>query len=117
MAAPAGSKESRWIRKTGAVLSVVVGSAGVEGVADGELRGGGGLGGRVVLGLRWFSIKIEQGKGLTGGREGSWWREWRGGGPGGTGMAGAMVAVGIAGEDEDDSHPSIDGQGGTSGVV
>ena len=56
---PAGSKESRWIRKTGAVLSVVVGSAGVEGVADGELRGGGGLGSKVLLWLWGFPIKIE----------------------------------------------------------
>ena len=47
---PAGSRESRWIRKTGAVLPVVVGSAGVEGVADGELRGGGGLGGQSAFG-------------------------------------------------------------------
>ena len=64
---PAGSRESGWIRKTGAVLPVVVGSAGVEGVADGELRGGGGLGSKVLLGLRWFPIKIEQGNEFTGG--------------------------------------------------
>ena len=56
---PAGSRGSGWIRKTGAVLTVVEGSAGVEGVADGELRGGGGLGCKVVLGLRWLPIKIE----------------------------------------------------------
>ena len=68
---PAGSRESRWIRKTGAVLPVVVGSAGVEEVADGELHGGGGLGSKVVLGLRWFPIKIKQGEGFMGGRESS----------------------------------------------
>ena len=62
-----GSRESRWIRKTGAVLSVVVGSAWVEGVADGELRGGGGLRSKVLLGLRWFPIKIEQGNEFIGG--------------------------------------------------
>ena len=90
---PAGSRESVWIRKTGAVLTVVVGSAGVEGVAGGELRGRGGLGSKVVLGLRWFPIKIEQGEGFTGGREGSWWREWRGGGPSGAEMAGTVAAA------------------------
>ena len=56
---PAGSSESRWIRKTGAVLSVDVGSALVEGVTDSELRGGGGLGSKVLLWLWWFPIKIE----------------------------------------------------------
>ena len=45
---PAGSRESGWIRKTGAVLPVVVGSAGVEGVAGGELQGGGGFGSKVL---------------------------------------------------------------------
>ena len=54
------------------------------------------------MGLRWFPIKIEQGDGLTVGREGSWWREWRGGGPGGAGMAGAVAAAVVAGEEEDD---------------
>ena len=65
---PVGSRESRWIRKTEAVLPVVVGSARVEGVADGEFRGGGGFGSKVVLRLRWFPIEIEQGEGFTGGR-------------------------------------------------
>ena len=86
---------------------MVVGSAGVEGVADGELRGGGGLGSKVVLGLRWFPIKIEQGEGFTGGRESFWWREWRGGGPGGAGMAGAVAAAAVAGDEEGDLPESI----------
>ena len=68
---PAGSRGSGWICKTGAVLPVVVGSAGVEGVAGGELRGGGGFGDKVILGPRWLPIKMEQGNGLTGGKEGS----------------------------------------------
>ena len=71
---------------------VVVGSSGVEGTAGGELLGGGGLGSKVLLGLRWLPIKIEQGEGFTGGREGSWWRDWRGGGPSGAGMVGAVAA-------------------------
>ena len=50
---PADSKGSGWIRKTGAVLPVVVGSVGVEGVAGGELRGGGGV--RWVLGF-WAAV-------------------------------------------------------------
>ena len=86
---------------------MVVGSAGVEGVADGELRGGGGLGSKVLLGLRWFPIKIEQGEGFTGGREGSWWREWRGGGSSGVGMAGAVEAAGAAGDGEENLLGSI----------
>ena len=57
---PSGSRETGWIRKTGAVLPVVVGSAGVEGVAGGELRGGGGFGSNGGLGLRWFPITYER---------------------------------------------------------
>ena len=102
-----------WIRKTGAVLPVVVGSAGVEGVADGELRGGGGFGSKVGLGLRWFPIKIEQGDVFTGERESFWWREWRGGGPGGARMAGAVAAAGVAGEEEDDSRGLPTAMGGS----
>ena len=33
--------------------------ANVDGVAGDELRGGDGFGGEVILGLRWFPIKIE----------------------------------------------------------
>ena len=50
---PVGSRGTGWIRKTGEVLLVVVGSAGVEGVAGGELRGGGGFG--WVLGF-WAAV-------------------------------------------------------------
>ena len=41
---PVGSRGSGWIRKTGAVLPVVEEVTGMEGVAGGELRGGGGFG-------------------------------------------------------------------------
>ena len=80
---------------------MVVGSSGVEGTASGELLGGGGLGSKVLLGLRWLPIKIEQGEVFAGGREGSWWREWRGGGTRGAGMAGAVAAAGVAGDGEE----------------
>ena len=35
----------------------------MEGTTGGELLGRGGLGSKVLLGLRWFPIKIEQGEG------------------------------------------------------
>jgi len=50
---PVCSRGTGWIRKTGAVLPMVVGSAGVEGVTGGELRGGGGF--RWVLGF-WAAV-------------------------------------------------------------
>ena len=99
------------------VLPVVVGSAGVDGVADGELRGGGGLGSKVLLGLWWFSIKIEQGEGFTGGRESFWWRDWRGGGSGGAEMARAAAAAGVAGDEEGGVSLTIAGYGGSMGVA
>ena len=67
------------------------------------------FGSKVGLGLRWLPIKIEQGDGLTGGRESFWWREWREGGPGGAGVAGAVAAAGVAGEEEDVFLSLIDG--------
>ena len=57
---------------------MVEGVMGMEGVIGDELRGGRRRRGKVVLGLWWFPIKIEQGEGFTGGRESFWWREWRG---------------------------------------
>ena len=96
---------------------MVIGLAGAEGVADGELRGGGSFGSKVVLGLRWFPIKIEQGEGFTGGRESFWWREWRGGGPGGAGMAGAVATAAVAGDGEEDLPGSIGCHGETRGVI
>ena len=55
----AGPRGRGWIRHSRAVLPVVARPVGMEGVAGGELRGGGGFGGRVVLGRMWFPIKIE----------------------------------------------------------
>ena len=71
------------------------------------------FGSKVGLGLRWLPIKIEQGDGLMGGREGSWWREWRGGGSGGAGMAGAVAAAAVAGDGEGDLPGSIGCQWGS----
>ena len=73
----------------------------------------GGVGSKVVLGLWWFLIKIEQGDVFTGGRESFCWREWRGGGPGGAGMAGAVAAAGVAGEEEGDLPELIGCQWGS----
>ena len=38
---------------------MVAGSPEVEGVAGGDLRGGGGYGSEVGFGLRWFPIEAE----------------------------------------------------------
>ena len=80
---------------------MVVGSLGVEGVAGGELRGGGGSGDKVSLGLRWSPAKIERGVVLARGRESSWWREWRGGGTGGDGIGRDLAATEPDGLGED----------------
>ena len=56
---------------------VVAGSSEVEGIAGGELRGGGGYGGEVVFGLRWSPIEV----GLLGSSartRGSYWWRWLG---------------------------------------
>ena len=47
-----------WNGQTEAVLWVVVGSAEVEGVAGGELRGGEGYGGEVTFVLRWPPTEV-----------------------------------------------------------
>ena len=48
-----------WAQGIEVATPVVVMVSGVDGAAGGELRGGGGFGSRVCLGLRWFPIKIE----------------------------------------------------------
>ena len=53
-----GIQERGWNGQTGAVPLVVAGSSEVEGIAGGELRGGGGYGGEVVFGLRWSPIEV-----------------------------------------------------------
>ena len=47
-----------WNGKTEAVLGVVDGSAEVDGVAGGELRGGGGYGAEVTFVLRWSPTEV-----------------------------------------------------------
>ena len=47
---------------------MVEGVVGTEGVVGDELRGGGGSGDKVSLGLRWFPTKIERGVALARGR-------------------------------------------------
>ena len=56
---------------------MVAGSSEVEGVAGGELRGGGGYGGEVVLGLRWSPIEVGSLGSSSRTRRSYWWR-WLG---------------------------------------
>ena len=74
-----GIRGRGWACQTGAVLSVVVGSTVVGGVAGGELRGGGGYGSEVGFGLRWFPIEAEALGSSARTRGSEWWR-WMGGG-------------------------------------
>ena len=98
---------------------MVAGSAGTARAAGSELRGGGGFGDKVILGPRWLPIKMEQGDGLTAGKEGSWWREWRGGGPGGAGVIETVAMAVIAGDEEDDlsGHPIATGGCGAGSLA
>ena len=59
------------------------------------------FGSKVGLEIRWLPIKIEQGDGLTGGRESFWWREWRGGGPGCAKRSREVAVARLAGVGED----------------
>ena len=61
---------------------MVVGSSEVEGVAGGELRGGGGYGNEVGFGLWWFPIEAEALGSSTRTRGSGWWRWLAGGVPG-----------------------------------
>ena len=80
---------------------MVAGSPGVEGVAGGELRGGGGFGDKVIFGLRWSPTKIDRGVALARGRGSSWWRDWRRRGPGGDGIDRGLAATELAGLGEE----------------
>ena len=46
----------------------------------------GGFDDRVIFWLRWSPAKIERGVVFARGRKSSWWRDWRGRGPGGDGI-------------------------------
>ena len=58
---------------------MVAGSVGVEGVASGELHGGGGFGWVWGCALRWFPITTERLGSSARARGVGWWR-WKGGG-------------------------------------
>ena len=60
-----GHPRAQGIKTVTPVVDMV---SGVDGVADGELRGGWWSSGKVILGPRWFPIEIEQGEGFRGGR-------------------------------------------------
>ena len=114
---PAGSRGLGWIRKTGAVLPVVVGSAGLEGVVGGELHGGGGFGSNGVLGLWWFPIAYER-LGSSARLRGVEWCRWMGGGgPGCEAWCWGVVAAEPAGVEEDGFPLMISGFGGAMGVA
>ena len=80
---------------------MVAGSPEVEGVAGGELRGGGGFGDKVIFGPRWSPTQIDRGVALARGRKGSWWREWRGRGTSGDGIGRGLAATEPAGLGEE----------------
>ena len=86
---------------------VVAGSSEVEGVAGGELRGGGGYGGEVVFGLRWSPIKAEVLGSSARAMGSDWWR-WMGGGVAGCDVSHRSLAVAeLAGDEEDGHYGSI----------
>ena len=82
---------------------MVAGSSEVEGIAGGELRGGGGYGGTVVVGLWWSSIEV----GLLGSSartRGSYWWRRLGGGVAGRDVSHRSLAAATLAEDEEDGH-------------
>ena len=100
-----------------AVIPVVVGSSGVEGVAGGELRGGGGF----VLfwgsGLRWFSSEFEVLGGSARPRGRGWWHWLDGCGSGCDERGRSVAAAEPTGDGEEGLPPSLAGRGGFGGVA
>ena len=76
---PTGSRGLGWIRKTGAVLPVVVGSAGVEGIAGDELRGGLSFGSNVGLGYGGSGLRLRGWAAPHGREESHGGTSWTGG--------------------------------------
>ena len=80
-----------------AVTPVVAAVSGVDGAAGGELCSGRWPSGKVIFLPRQVPVKIEQGEGYTRRRGSSWWREWRGGGPGCAEQSREAAVAGLAG--------------------
>jgi hypothetical protein len=90
---------------------VVARSAGVEGVAGGELCGGRRLGRIWGFELRWFLVAFE-GLGSSARSRGRGWWHWMGGGGSACDARHRIVAATeLAGGGEDDPHQSITGYG------
>ena len=88
---------------------MVEGSSEVEGIAGGELRGGGGYGGEVVFGLRWSPIEAEALGSSARLWGNSWWHRIGGGGPGCGEWPWIAAATELAGDEEGRTFPSIAG--------
>ena len=82
---------------------VVAGSSEVEGIAGGELRGGGGYGSEVGFGLRWFPIEAET-LGSSARTRGSYWWRWLGEGVTGCDVSHRSLAAAALAADEEDGH-------------
>ena len=96
---------------------MVHGSSEVEGIAGGELRGGGGYGGEVVFGLRWSPIKAEVLGSSARTRESYWWR-WLGERVAGPDVLHrSLAAAELAGVGEDGHYGSIYCVGSSTGSV
>ena len=86
---------------------MVVGSSGVEGVAGGELRDGGGFGWFWGSGLRWFLVEAEA-LGSSARPWGDGWWCWKdGGGSGGDALHWIVAATELAGDGEESFPTSI----------
>ena len=114
---PTGPRGQGWIRQSRAVLPVVEGLAGTQGVAGGELRGGRRFGSNWGLVLRWFLVEAEGLGGSARSRGRGWWH-WRDGrGSACDEWHRSMAAAELIGDEEEGFPPSISGRGGFRGTA
>ena len=89
----------------------------MEGVAGGELRGGGGFGRIWGTGLRWLPVEAEGLGGSARSRGRRWWH-WRDGkGSACDEWHRSMAAAQLIGDEEEGFLPSIAGCGGSREMV
>ena len=92
-------------------------SSGVEEIAGGELRGGGGYGGEVVFGLWWSLVEAEALGSSARLRGSSWWR-WLGERVAVCDvLRRSLAAAELAGVEEDGHYGSIHCLGSSTGRV